>query len=138
MYHNYGTSSDLNNAYLNLMKNTHKTREIIKHINCENTYMYRINEGLAPPRVIREVGQPPPSPTSQITRGGTSPPYIRIFFYTFIFFYFVYFFHFWFSYFMVSFLWLFHHRFYGHGACVICIFGIYITDIIYMLYTHAL
>ena len=75
MYHNYGTSSDLNHAYLNLMKNTHKTRETIKHINCENTYMYRINEGLAPPRVIREVGQPPPSPTSQITRGGTSPRY---------------------------------------------------------------
>ena len=37
--------------------------------------MYIHIEGLVPPRVTCEVGQPPPSPTSQITRGGTSPRY---------------------------------------------------------------
>ena len=38
-------------------------------------YMYMYIKGARPPRVICEVGQPPPSPTSQITRGGTSPRY---------------------------------------------------------------
>ena len=59
-------------------KNNEHSRPKIPKIKINKKYMYIHIKGLVPPRVPRvtcEVGQPPPSPTSQITRGGTSPRY---------------------------------------------------------------